>query len=408
MSSIAEYFEKNKYVYLTNVVNAKTSEDLAQHMFDLHKLGKLEKDPQCPLSDSIYGDPIFDKLLSDLTAPLSKQLGVELDPAYTYARIYRPGEALERHIDRPSCEISGTMTLGFDPNTSVWPIYFAEDKDDLIGSSINIGVGDLLMYRGGELSHWRPPFKGIWQVQIFFHYVDKNGEHKEYKFDKREKLGVDKVTGESKNVVFKKSNGYLIPKHDNCSPYVTTFDSSLHSELTFSQEECEKIIAFGKTQYSQKAAVGDKEKGRVDTSIRSVNRFEISLDDTDKEWIFNKIANAVGKANLEYFKYDLLGITHDIELLQYTREDNGHYDWHLDVGNGGACTRKISISIPLSERTSYDGGNLELNNGNIFKCRDEQGSITMFSSYALHRVSPVTLGERWVMVIWIHGSDRFN
>ena len=400
MNTVAESFQKNGYVYLSNVLDKDTCKGLTDHMFSLYNLGKLEKDPQCPLSDSIYGDPVFDEILKNLARALSDQLDIRLDPAYTYARIYRPGEVLARHSDRESCEISGTMTLGFDPSTSVWPIYFAQSESDLLGTKLEIEPGDLVMYKGTELPHWRPEFKGIWQVQVFFHYVDRNGPFKDFKDDKR---GVQ----ESVESFYSNPIGHMISLNDYICPVAITYGKGLYPELAFSTYECTKIISQGQSLYSEKAGVGT-DKGTLDTSVRSVNRFELSIENPEYSWIYDKIASAVGRANSELFKYNLLGITHSIELLQYEAVDNGHYDWHIDIGPGAAATRKISVSIPLSERNEYTGGNLELNNGNVIKCIDEQGSITMFPSYTLHRVSPITSGERWVMVIWIHGSDRFK
>ena len=119
----ARSFQEQRHVYLSGAVSRDKCEELTNHMFRLFEEGKLEKDPQCPLSDSIYGDPIFDNLAASLAPALSKQLGVEVLPTYTYCRIYRPGEILVRHRDRPSCEISGTMTLGFDDSSGIWPIF---------------------------------------------------------------------------------------------------------------------------------------------------------------------------------------------------------------------------------------------------------------------------------------------
>ena len=408
MNTVAEYFEKNKYVYLSDVLSKEECSKLTEYMFTLSKEGKLEKDPQCPLSGAIYGDQVFDSILERLKKPLSEQLGIELLPTYTYARLYEPGEVLERHSDRPSCEISGTMTLGFEPNTSVWPIYFAKDEEDLVGVPLVINTGDLVMYRGNELPHWRPTFKGIWQVQIFFHYVDKNGPHKDHKFDGRKKLGNKKEAINLDTKAFAQHNGYMISKCDSISPGPITFHTGFNPAMAFTKEECHKIIALADNMYSSKATIGTEGVGIVDSSIRSVNRFEIALDDSSNRWIFDRIANAVAEANAKYFKFDLLGMIHGIELLQYKAEENGHYDWHVDIGLEAASTRKISVSIPLTSREEYLGGQLELNNGALVKCIDEQGSITMFPSYTLHRVSPVTQGERWVMVIWIHGSGRFK
>ena len=81
----------------------------------------------------------------------------------------------------------------------------------------------------------------------------------------------------------------------------------------------------------------------------------------------------------------------------------------MDCGEGMSATRKISLSIPLTDRAAYEGGDLEINNNGVqIKATDEQGSITFFPSYLYHRVTPVTKGERWVIVVWVHGPDRFK
>ena len=419
----AEYFEKQRYIYLSNVVSREDCEKLCNHMFSLKNEGKLVKDDQCPLSDSVYGDPIFDTLLEKLVPSLSNQLGVELLPAYTYARIYGPGEVLVKHKDRPSCEISGTMTLGFDPGSGIWPIYFGKDDDDAVGTSVEINIGDLVMYHGNELNHWRPAYKGKWQVQVFFHYVDKNGPHANHAYDGRKQLGVDKnestlakFTDEKisspKETDLKSSlihNGVMIRTCDNVFPGASTYHSGFKPEHTFSPEECRMILDQNEKLYPQKSTVGTGEDGgKYDPTVRSVDTYNIELTE-ETQWIFDKIAAAVGVANAEYYKFDLLGITHSLQLLHYKATENGHYDWHIDCGEGNAATRKISLSIPLTERDVYEGGNLEINNNGVeIKAVDEQGSITFFPSYLLHRVSPVTKGERWVIVVWVHGPNRFK
>jgi PKHD-type hydroxylase len=426
----AEYFKKNKYIYLSNVVSREDCGQLTDYMFSLYDQGKLVKDDQCPVSDSVYGDPIFDGLLEKLCAPLSAQLGIELAPAYTYARIYRPGEILVKHKDRPSCEISGTMTLGFDPGSGIWPIYMGKSDDDVVGSQLEINVGDLVMYHGNELYHWRPEYKGKWQVQVFFHYVDKNGEHAEWAYDKRPELGVDKSAATQKPVIDKSkaikpqqpasapvtemssqiiTDGVMIRTCDDVFPGAATYHSGFKPEHTFSPEECQRILDLNNKLYPVKSTVGSGEsEGTYDPKIRAVDTYNIEYRE-DTKWIFDKIAAAVGNANAEYYKFDLLGITHALQLLHYKSEENGHYDWHIDCGDGKSATRKLSLSIPLTDRDVYEGGKLEINNnGNIVQAVDEQGSISFFPSYLVHRVSPVTKGERWVIVVWVHGPNRFR
>ena len=129
-----------------------------------------------------------------------KATGLKLYPAYTYARIYKKGDELKRHKDRFSCEISTTMNLGGDD----WPIYLSPNENVGIpdwkkittaskakGVKIDLEPGDMLVYRGMELEHWREKFKGKECVQVFLHYNNrKTPGAKDNMFDKRPHLGL--------------------------------------------------------------------------------------------------------------------------------------------------------------------------------------------------------------------------
>lgn len=425
----AEYFKNNKYIYLSNVVSRKTCEDLTNYMFSLYEKGDLTKDQQCPLSDSVYGDPILDNLLNSLAAPLSAQLGIKLLPTYTYARIYRPGETLVRHIDREACEISGTMTLGFDPGSGIWPIFFTDKINDVVGNSLEINIGDLVMYHGNQLWHWRPSYKGKWQIQVFFHYVDANGPNASWANDKRSTLGVaredikleskpekplmlvDPIIPSQETIAPLKSkiitDGLIIKTCDEVFPGAVSYYSKFNQDYCLSKIECDAVRNLANKLYPIKSTVGDGDSSKYDPSIRAVDTYNIEYNE-DTAWIFKKIAAAVGKANAEYYKYDLYGITHSLQLLHYKDVEHGHYDWHVDCGSGNSATRKISVSIPLTNSSDYEGGELLINNnGNVISTVREQGSVNMFPSFLLHQVTPITKGERWVIVIWVNGP-RFK
>jgi predicted 2-oxoglutarate/Fe(II)-dependent dioxygenase YbiX len=415
-----EYFEKNRYIYLSEVLPQKVCQDLTQHMHNLHKEGQLVQDEQCPLSWSVYGDPKFDALLANLAKPIGEKLGIEILPTYTYARLYQPGDILKKHTDRPSCEISGTMTLGYDPDSAIWPIFFGKDQDDP-GTSYQIDVGDLVMYRGNELVHWRPAYKGKWQVQVFFHYVDANGPHKEWANDKRPELGLDSSKKEEVKPKpkeepdayefkyhFSPNTMAVLPQADHIPGYAA-FYSGFKPNLAFTPEECERVIATANQQYAFKARIGSEATSKTDLSIRNVDQYHIGLNE-DTRWIYDKLMLATAMSNHEHFKYNISGITHELQLLHYRSDDgNGHYDWHVDVGHGDAACRKISISVMLSPDDKYKGGDLEVNDHGVLRQGiREQGSINLFPSYMPHRVAPVTEGERWALVIWINGPDRFK
>jgi|TARA_R100001460_G_scaffold22947_3_gene46557 hypothetical protein len=146
-------------------------------------------DTQIPNSYNSYADVAMETLSTTMLPFLSKQINVDLHQQYTYTRCYGYGDILERHKDRPECEISATLNLGGDP----WPIFIDETGGiDNKGISMLLQPGDLMIYRGCDLQHWREPFEGDKAVQVFLHYNDKNGPFKNLcrKFDEKEMLGI--------------------------------------------------------------------------------------------------------------------------------------------------------------------------------------------------------------------------
>ena len=164
-------------------------------------LGHYEnKNEQIPDTYSQYGNIAMETLMLKCQPEMEKVTGLKLYPAYTYARIYKKGDVLKRHKDRFSCEISTTMNLGGDD----WPIYLEPDpkkggvkpgvgyvSDNTKGVKVDLKPGDMLVYSGCELEHWREKFKGKECVQGFLHYNNrKTPGSKENMFDKRPHLGL--------------------------------------------------------------------------------------------------------------------------------------------------------------------------------------------------------------------------
>ena len=143
-------------------------------------------DPQAIGDLSRYGDLIFDTLLLGKTEQLEEITETGLIPQYSYYRLYTKDAELKKHKDRESCEVSLTMCLGYDAETS-WPIWF-KDKD---GKEISISLekGDMVIYRGCDLEHWREPFEGNNIAQVFLHYTKKGGKYGNEKYDGRPALG---------------------------------------------------------------------------------------------------------------------------------------------------------------------------------------------------------------------------
>ena len=162
-------------------------------------------DTQIPNTYSCYSDFFMETLMMRVLPLMKQHTEMELIPTYSYTRIYKKGDKLRRHSDSPSCEISTTLHLGGDP----WSIFIDPTGSDNIisgretttvvkpnapeGVEVQLGIGDMLVYSGCELEHWRKPFEGNLCVQVFLHYNHADGKFAEKnKFDRRPMLGISK------------------------------------------------------------------------------------------------------------------------------------------------------------------------------------------------------------------------
>ena len=160
-------------------------------------------DQQVPGCYTKYADWVMETLLMYMIPIMKAKTGLELIPTYTYTRLYEKGNILKRHKDRPSCEVSTTLHLGGDE----WPIFLDPTGADNViderknihkpgapkGVRVDLKVGDMLIYSGCDLEHWREPFEGNVCSQVFLHYNHANGPFaKTNLFDKRPMLGVPK------------------------------------------------------------------------------------------------------------------------------------------------------------------------------------------------------------------------
>lgn len=181
-------FEKNRYTIVKNVLSNEIVELATQYaLFDEMQDFNADTD-QVVGAHSKYADPVMESLLLKLLPVMEEATGLSLLPTYSFYRVYRNGDTLEKHKDRPSCEISCTLSFNYSYENSEysWPIY-------MDGEAIHLQPGDIAIYRGIENEHWRDPLEfsePAWHVQAFLHYVDANGPHKNWAYDKRESIGI--------------------------------------------------------------------------------------------------------------------------------------------------------------------------------------------------------------------------
>ena len=197
---------KNKYIVIKKVIDKDLSDfcynylRVKKQVYDTciknryispfeEVLGKYETDEQQVANTySTYGDIAMDTLMLKIQPIMEQKTKLKLTPAYTYARVYKKGDILKRHKDRFSCEISTTLNLGGDN----WPIYVEPSgKENKKGVKVNLKPGDMLIYLGCELEHWREPFEGNECVQVFLHYNNvKTKGAQENMFDGRMHIGL--------------------------------------------------------------------------------------------------------------------------------------------------------------------------------------------------------------------------
>jgi len=142
-------------------------------------------DPQIPGAYSKYADWVMETLLMYMIPIMKQRTGLDLIPTYSYTRLYEKGNKLQRHKDRPSCEISTTLHLGGEE----WPIFLDPSGQTFVidqfkeihkpgapkGIRVDLKIGDMLIYAGCDLEHWREPFQGTVCSQVFLHYNHAKG-----------------------------------------------------------------------------------------------------------------------------------------------------------------------------------------------------------------------------------------
>lgn len=151
---------------------------------------------QRPILNSYsVGHAVFTDAVTLLLRPVMESVtGKKLIPTYAYMRIYDKGSELVKHTDREACEVSATITIDADDDPS-WPIHLT----DLQGNDVSVSLrpGDLMVYSGREVPHWRRVNQGGKLIQLFIHYVDADGDLVNFKYDERPILGIQPIDAEN-------------------------------------------------------------------------------------------------------------------------------------------------------------------------------------------------------------------
>ena len=191
-------FVTNGYAVARGIIEPQTCRLLAEQ-FRMHRRcsyfyrnAPLEhvrafEDGQVPYSFPHYGFYAFEAIMIEMQPAMEIVIGKKLHPCYTYARIMYAGADMKVHKDRPSCQFSTTACIDYDVKDP-YPIYIKNYAGKT--SAVTLAPGDMLVYHGTDLEHWREEYTGREHIQAFLHYVDARGKYKDYRYDHRPMLGL--------------------------------------------------------------------------------------------------------------------------------------------------------------------------------------------------------------------------
>lgn len=174
----------------------------------------------------------------------------------------------------------------------------------------------------------------------------------------------------------------------------------------FTSSELDRIEALGDALTLGKATL----EGRADedeyADIRITQTAWIPPSPETK-WIYDRMQAAIRTINDQVWQFAVSGFSEHFQYTVYHGSEGGHFDWHVDQGDL-IKSRKISLSLQLTDPSEYEGCELQLNGGRqIQTAPKERGMLIAFPSYVLHRVTPITRGTRKAVVVWTTGP-RFR
>lgn len=295
-------------------------------------------------------------LLSEKVSSLNKLLGRKLLPTYTYTRMSENGASLDKHVDRPSCEISLSIHLYGDEEWA-FCIKDADGRD----RRLMLQPGDAVLYDAHRAVHWRDTYRGEFYISTFHHYVLLDGDYDNNFFD-----NLDEV--------------------NSLTEYVKVFRKRIPEDV------CDSFIKYANDRSERwnraKTVSGVDERRVCDT-------FDIKTDDV----IDNEIYHYVQSAGAEYsriFPYFEAAKDYGYSILRY--EAGGKYDWHIDQCE--EFNRQVTIILNLND--DYEGGKLSyIKDHNMIAMG--KGDIVIFPSNFMypHRINPVTSGTRYSIISWL-------
>ena len=191
-------FNEAGYCIVKNSVSPKLCEFLSQYARFRYQTSPNVINSSHPLEGihREYGNSVMELLLLNLCGTVEKYTGMKLWPTLSFYYTYTKGNILKKHKDRDSCEVVACLCLGMDVQYSKehksWPIYL---ENDSIETAVLLDPGDIVIFKGNKMNHWRQKFQGEWFVSAIFAYVAKDGDYAYLKYDQRKNIGDKHIGG---------------------------------------------------------------------------------------------------------------------------------------------------------------------------------------------------------------------
>lgn len=182
------------------------------YTYSIIKYSNIETFKVDQQSNSLIGEhsDYLMETLMDMSIPVIEQnVGKKLFPTYSYFRIYDKGSDLKIHTDRASCEYTVAVCLGADPVDVPYEIFVGEQDENSdykyyaesggynryrINHKFSMFPNNAVIFKGMDKIHWREYCTHDHFMTVFLHYVDKDGEYRDWKYDKRSMLGEKKLS----------------------------------------------------------------------------------------------------------------------------------------------------------------------------------------------------------------------
>lgn len=444
---------KNNYMVVPGFIDTDYAKRLETEFVVTDAKFNFNGDEQAPNSASCFNFHPAVELLANKTSTVSELIGETVLPTYTYSRIYRNGSILQKHTDRPSCEISMTVHLGGDKPWAIWVETPEREK-----KCVTLNPGDAMLYLGCVAPHWRKEFEGDYYAQIFLHYVRSRGLYGGTYFDRlpthdiedhealREEYETMRNRFENANPnailpkKYREESIEIVEQREDVQKDFIDFDdvvvanskyekflkkkdtpeiqtkvknlSSLgldhfiwHGKEFIDPEFCDKILEeYVPTSYWEQTLTGSGH----DPQARKCEYIPISdqgvIEEENEEQrrdmdnhLFEIVKDIIESYQQQHPEFDL-EIQEDsgYELLKY--EVGDFYIQHSDSFK----QEPRALTVIMSMNDAYEGGEIAMFNRELVYKLDA-GDVLVFPSNFMypHEIMPVTEGTRYSIITWV-------